>query len=165
MTSQGTGLLGVEASRYLAKADENRVNAICDSFCAAAAKSGLPPALLAGIASRESRCGLLLKNGWGDNENAYGIMQIDKRFHCLQGLSDPTHITHIIQAAEIIQGFLVDISNLHPDWASARQLQGAVAAYNVGVNNIRTLKGMDQGTTHDDYSNDVWARALYYSGE
>jgi hypothetical protein len=34
-----------------------------------------------------------------------------------------------------------------------------VVAYDVGVLNVRTIKDMDRGTTGDDYSNDVWARA------
>jgi hypothetical protein len=34
-----------------------------------------------------------------------------------------------------------------------------VAAYDAGVGGVRTIKDMDRGTTGDDYSNDVWARA------
>lgn len=39
---------------------------------------GIPPAVIAAIASRESRGGKLLNktNGWGDDHNAYGIMQV-----------------------------------------------------------------------------------------
>ena len=38
----------------------------------AAAKFGVPAAVLAAIASRESRCGRALDNGWGDNGNGKG---------------------------------------------------------------------------------------------
>lgn len=41
---------------------------------------GIHPAVIAGLASRESRAGKLLysTNGWGDHHNAYGIMQVKK---------------------------------------------------------------------------------------
>lgn len=34
------------------------------------------PALIAGIISRESHAGKALKNGWGDNGNGFGLMQV-----------------------------------------------------------------------------------------
>lgn len=39
---------------------------------------GIHPAVIAGIASRESRAGKMLysTNGWGDHHHAYGIMQV-----------------------------------------------------------------------------------------
>jgi hypothetical protein len=45
----------------------------------------------------------------------------------------------------------------------ARQLQAAVAGYNFGDENARTLDGLDVGSTHDDYSNDISARAQYFT--
>lgn len=41
---------------------------------------GIHPAVIAGLASRESRAGKLLysTSGWGDHHNAYGIMQVDR---------------------------------------------------------------------------------------
>jgi hypothetical protein len=50
----------------------------------------------------------------------------------------------------------------HPDWDDVYILKGAVAAYNAGVSNVKTINGMDIGTTGDDYSSDVIARARYY---
>ena len=38
---------------------------------------------------------------------------------------------------------------------------GAVAAYNFGVKNVQSWDGLDRGTTGNDYSNDVMARAQY----
>lgn len=38
---------------------------------------------------------------------------------------------------------------------------GAVAAYNFGLDDVRTLARLDKGTTNNDYSNDVMARAQY----
>lgn len=164
-TSKGSELQGVEFSRMVAEKDGRRVLAIADRFMQASHDFDLPPALLAAIASRESRIGLLLdRDGWGDFGNAFGIMQIDKRHHIVLGRPDPRSVLHIQQAADILQAYFVRIKKIHPQWPMVRQLQGAVAAYNVGVKNVRTLAGMDRGTTHDDYSNDVWARAQYFAG-
>ena len=57
-----------------------------------------------------------------------------------------------------------DLKLKDPDWPEEQLLKGAVAAYNVGVSNIKTIDGMDVGTTHDDYSADVLARAQYFAG-
>ena len=155
VTAQGDRLtvIGVAASRQLAQADSQRVSEIADRFVQACASSILPPALLAGIASRESRCGAVLDaNGWGDGEHAFGILQIDKRSFQIVGQDDPKGVAHIQQAVGILHDNLAQVQHNHPDWPLARQLQGAVAAYNVGVRNVQTLDGMDIGTTHDDYS-------------
>jgi soluble lytic murein transglycosylase-like protein len=156
---------GVESSHKMAQTDGARVLKHRDAFNQAGRKLGLPPALLAAIASRESRGGSALQGGWGDNRNAFGIMQVDKRFHKIEGLDNPASAAHIMQAAGILQSFLKEVQKRHPDWPPERQLQGAVVAYNSGVDNVRTLEGMDVGTTGDDYSNDVWARAQFYAKE
>jgi peptidoglycan hydrolase-like protein with peptidoglycan-binding domain len=125
---------------------------------AAAARHGLPPALLAAIASRESRAGAALDSrGRGDGGNGFGLMQVDFRYHTPRG--GPYSADHIDQAAGILKGMLNQVKSDHPDWSPEQQLRGAVAAYNSGTDNVRTLAGMDRGTTGDDYSNDVWARA------
>jgi soluble lytic murein transglycosylase-like protein len=59
------GILGVAASRAMAGADDKRVLPLKDKFIAAGEQFNIPPALLAAIASRESRCGAALKNGFG----------------------------------------------------------------------------------------------------
>ena len=154
---------GVAGSRRMAETDLSRVSALRARLQAAARKSGIPSALLAALASRESRCGAALDaNGWGDRGNAFGILQIDKRHHEIEGLPDPASQAHIDQAAAILASNLLDIQAKHSPWPRARQLQGAVAAYNCGIGNVRTLDGMDRGTTGGDYSNDVWARARFY---
>jgi hypothetical protein len=165
LTSKGTAFRGIECSQYLAKLDHDRALQIADRFLNAADEYDLPPALLIGIASRESRIGWLLDDaGWGDIGRAFGIMQIDHRSHTVLGRPDPRSQAHINQAACIVSDNLVKIRRRHSDWPAARQLQGAVAAYNFGVKNVCTLEGIDKGTTHDDYSNDVWARGLYFAG-
>ncbi|WP_347989905.1 transglycosylase SLT domain-containing protein [Methylomonas sp. AM2-LC] len=156
---------GVTGSTQLAKHDSARILSIKDRFERAALAVQLPPALLAAMASRESRCGATLdSNGYGDNQHAFGILQIDKRYHTLQGVADPHSDAHICQASTLLNAFLQQITCHYPHWPAARQLQAAVVAYNAGVKNVKTLQGMDIGTTHNDYSNDVWARALYFAG-
>ena len=161
----GLSVAGVPASEKLAAADRARVMRFKSRFEAAAQSLVLPPALLAGVASRESRGGAALDaNGWGDHGNAFGIMQVDKRHHAVEGGGDPGSQGHISQAAGILRDNFGQIKAKHPTWPEERQLQGAVAAYNFGVGNVQTLGGIDGGTTGDDYSNDVWARARYFAG-
>ena len=57
---------GVEASQKMAEADRPRVVAIAGRFVEVAGKFGVPAAVLAALASRESRCGATLHNGRGD---------------------------------------------------------------------------------------------------
>ena len=37
-----------------------------------------------------------------------------------------------------------------------------MAAYNFGTKNVKTWSGLDKGTTNNDYSGDVMARAKFY---
>lgn len=154
---------GLEASQKMAEADLSRIKQISDRFHSAAAKFGLPCAVLAALASRESRCGAVLnKEGWGDHNQAFGIMQIDRRYHELQGLPDPQSEAHIEQAAGILCINLERIAEIHQDWELPFILKGAIVAYNSGIDNVRTKDKMDKGTTGDDYGSDVIARAQYF---
>jgi hypothetical protein len=153
---------GVGASHAMAETDLNRVVLIADRLASCAGKFGIPAALLAGLASRESRCGEALHGGWGDNGNGYGILQVDKRHHTIKGQPDPMSVEHIEQAADIFCDYLEEVARRHPDWKDEDLLHGAAVAYNSGVGNVRTVAGMDKGTTGDDYGSDVLARAQYY---
>lgn len=155
---------GPEASRAMAQTDLGRVRPLIAKFNAAAANEDLPPALLAALASRESRCGNVLdRNGFGDGENAFGIMQVDKRSHDLQGLPDPRSLEHIDQAAGILNQAFEQAQRKFPDQPPARQLQAAVAAYNCGIGRVQSPADADTHTTGQDYSNDVWVRAVFYA--
>jgi peptidoglycan hydrolase-like protein with peptidoglycan-binding domain len=159
------GLANVAASEEMAKADSKRVMTLKEKFIAAGEKFSVPPALLAGIASRESRGGSVLKKGFGDRGNGFGVMQVDKRYHTLQGTDDPYGLPHIMQGAGILRNFIDQMELRHASWPRARQMQGGVSAYNQGPGGVRTLDRMDVGSTGNDYSNDVWARARYYARE
>lgn len=154
---------GIQASRTMAETDLARVKAIADRFCTAATKFGVPAAVLAAIASRESRCGNVLDNGWGDNDNAFGVMQVDKNYHRVQGTPDPKSLEHIEQATGIFADCLEQVEQKHPDWEAPYILKGAAVAYNAGIGTVQTKAGMDIGTTGNDYGSDVMARAKYYA--
>jgi len=154
-------ITGVAASHELAKGDVAALTKCAADFQAVALKYGMPPALLAAIASRESHAGAALDSeGWGDHKQAFGMMQVDRRHHDIV-LGDPRGRGHIDQATGVLKAMLERVTANHADWPEEQKLRGAVAAYNVGDSNVWTIEGMDRGTTGDDYSNDVWARAQY----
>jgi len=66
---------------------------------------------------------------------------------------------HIEQAAEILKQFMKEVEKKHPDWPKEKKEQGGIAAYNFGVKNVRTQSGIDQGTTKNNYSQDVLKKA------
>jgi peptidoglycan hydrolase-like protein with peptidoglycan-binding domain len=149
---------GVGASHQMAMNDLPRLKKYEQAFSDAGRKHGVPPALLAAICSRESRGGAILDSrGLGDNGNGFGLMQVDFGSH--KPVGGPYSKEHIDQAAGILKSMLNEVKAKHPDWPAEQQLRGAVAAYNSGAGNVRTQAGMDRGTTGNDYSNDVWARA------
>jgi Transglycosylase SLT domain len=155
---------GRQASHIMAETDLGRVRLLITKFNVAGSKTDLPPALLAAIASRESRCGNVLdRNGFGDAENAFGIMQVDKRSHNLEGLPDPHSQEHIDQAAAILNEAFQQARRRFEGQPLARQLQAAVAGYNCGVGKVQSPADADTHTTGQDYSNDVWTRAQFYA--
>ncbi len=124
----------------------------------------LPPAILAAIASRESRGGTLLDSTGHSTDprnKGYGLMQIDAGAHDHPEKHSPYSKAHIVDAARILKNDLAQVKKDHGNWSEAKQLQGAVAAYNFGTKSVVTQAGIDKGTTGGDYSSDVWERARY----
>jgi peptidoglycan hydrolase-like protein with peptidoglycan-binding domain len=149
---------GADSSAKMAKNDLSKLQKYKADFEAVGQKYGFPPALLAAIASRESRGGSALDSGgFGDHGHGFGLMQVDDRTAAPKG--GPYSREHIDHGASILKGKLDEVSRAHPDWTPEMKLKGAVSAYNAGAGNVRTQNGMDTGTTGNDYSNDVWARA------
>jgi hypothetical protein len=150
--------VGIAASQKMAKTDLPKLLKFAAAFKKAGQKYGLPPALLAAIASRETRGGSQLRaNGFGSNGEDFGLMQVNQKSHVLQGSAFSE--AHINQATGILKSYYEQVADKHPTWTRPQQLRGAVAAYNFGVSNVRTLEGMDHRTANNDYSSDIWARA------
>jgi membrane-bound lytic murein transglycosylase MltF len=155
---------GPEGSKKIAAHDLARVNPLRAKFEEAAAKADLPAALLAALASRETHCGALLDhNGEGDHGFAFGIMQVDKRFHQQAGRPDPRSQEHIDQAAGILKDCLRGVAGKFPGTAEEDCLLAAVAAYNCGLGNIHSIGSPDDRTAHGDYSSDTWVRAQFFA--
>ncbi|XP_028671541.1 lysozyme g-like 1 [Erpetoichthys calabaricus] len=151
---------GVEASHKLANEDLERMKTYKDIIFRAGCDKQIDPAVIAGIISRESRAGAALKDGWGDHGNAFGLMQIDKRYHRIKG--EWNSETHLSDGTQILVDFIKVIQRKFPTWPKEHQLKGGISAYNAGDRNVRTYDKMDIGTTGDDYANDVVARAQWY---
>lgn len=60
----------------MAETDAGRMQKYRSKIITVGGKYGIDPALIAAIISRESRAGNALNNGWGDNGNAWGLMQV-----------------------------------------------------------------------------------------
>ncbi|XP_061686393.1 lysozyme g-like [Syngnathoides biaculeatus] len=161
-TSAQDGLTydGVPASNKMAQTDLGRMNNYKAIIQNVGAQKGIDPAIIAGIISRESRAGNVLNNGWGDHGNAWGLMQIDKKYHTPRGGWDSEE--HLSQGTDILIDFINQVKDKFRDWTAEQQLKGGIAAYNIGVGDVRTYERMDLGTTGDDYSGDVVARAQWY---
>ncbi|XP_061839925.1 lysozyme g-like [Nerophis lumbriciformis] len=156
------GLRGVAASHNMAQTDLGRMNHYKSIITQVGNANGVDPAIIAGIISRESRAGNALdSNGCGDHGNAFGLMQVDKRYHTPKGeWNSKTHLSH---ATDILTGFIQDIRSKFPGGTASEQLKGGLAAYNQGPGAVHSLSAVDANTTGRDYSNDVIARAQWYS--
>lgn len=141
-----------------AREDRTRLLAYKGIITKTARANSVPPAIVAGIMSRESRGGAALRNGLGDNGNGFGLMQVDRRHHTPRGAWNSE--AHVNQGVQILAKYRGEVARKHPKWTPAQQLRGAISAYNFGVSNVQTLAGVDSGTTGNDYSRDVWQRAI-----
>uniref|UniRef100_A0A3B3U1L6 Lysozyme g n=1 Tax=Poecilia latipinna TaxID=48699 RepID=A0A3B3U1L6_9TELE len=154
------GYSGVEASEKMAQMDSGRMNKYKSKINSVGSQCGIDPALIAAIISRESRAGNALDDGWGDHGNAWGLMQVDIRYHQKEGDWDSEE--HLRQATGILVHFIKRIQNKFPNWSREQQLKGGIAAYNMGDGNVHSYENLDAITTGKDYSNDVVARAKWY---
>ncbi|KAM9469841.1 lysozyme g-like isoform 2-T2 [Clarias gariepinus] len=111
-------IIGVEASHKMAEYDLKRMDMYKPIIMNVARAKKLDPAVIAGIISRETRAGSPtsgLVNGWGDGGNAFGLMQVDKRYHSPKGDWDSEE--HINQATDILIGFIKIIEGNFPNWS------------------------------------------------
>ncbi|KAF4105220.1 lysozyme g-like isoform X2 [Onychostoma macrolepis] len=154
---------GIEASKILAETDLARIERYKNTIIKVARAKQMDPAVIAAIVSRESRAGAVLKEGWGEHGNAFGLMQVDKRYHAPTGTWDSE--LHIVQATDILINFIKEIKVKFPKWTQEQCFKGGISAYNAGLKNVQTYERMDIGTTGDDYANDVIARAQWFKSK
>ncbi len=159
--------VGVAASQRMANTDMQRILQYADLFVEVGNEFGFPPALLAAIASRETRGRNEL---FGDHGNGVGLMQVDIRFHedranAIRNAATEREQTKlgIEFGATVLKEMYDRVSEKHPDWDEVWTLRGAITAYNSGSGNVATQGGLDRGTTGNDYSADVWERAKVYA--
>lgn len=123
-------VLGSQAT-VRAHVERARTMGVLSYFEASARRHSLPLDVLIGLASHESNMGAALDaSGKGDGGNAWGLMQIDQRYH---RPFTSTHSPFDHQAViEYGAALLADYR---------RQLAGnlahAIAAYNAGVGGVR----------------------------
>merc|ERR1719495_542779 len=164
---------GKAKSEKAARADKSKLQRYSASFAAASNKYNLPKEILMAVASRESRVGSLLgknsnKPGWGDKNRAFGIMQVDKRYH---KVVDETNIDNVDEGAKILANMLRQVKKKHPNWSYGWHLRGAVAAYNFGSKNVQTKSGIDKGSAKTckpcggNYSWDTLQRARWLAAK
>ncbi|XP_050769171.1 lysozyme g-like [Gymnogyps californianus] len=157
---EGLSYAGVPASEKIAERDLKNMEKYQAKITKVGNSKCVDPAVIAGIISRESHAGTVLKDGWGDHGNAFGLMQVDKRYHNIVGSWDSEE--HLAQGTDILCGMINEIQKKFPTWTKEQQLKGGISAYNAGANNVQSYDRMDIGTTHNDYANDVVARAKFY---
>ncbi|XP_076470152.1 glycine, glutamate and proline-rich protein-like [Babylonia areolata] len=158
---------GVSASQRMVSNDYHELNKRKHCYVQAGNNNCIHPAVIAGIASRETRGGAIIAStgGWGDHHHAYGIMQCDGGASGLGSTCTKypwdscEHIDMMVRI--LLVPYVHTMQSKHSSWRPEQQLQGAVSAYNAGTGNVVTFSGMDLGTTGNDYSNDVMARAQY----
>ncbi|NXY46187.1 LYG protein, partial [Ceuthmochares aereus] len=81
----------------------------------------LDPALIAAIISQESRVGLLLNNGWDQEQQKYGLMQIGRQRQYPYTVWDSEE--HINQGSTILVLAINEVRARHPTWTWDRQLR------------------------------------------
>ncbi|XP_073526630.1 lysozyme g-like [Phyllobates terribilis] len=165
----GENIAGIAASEKLARTDLGRMNKYKGTIQSVSVETGMDGAIIAGIISRESRAGNVLDSRkYGDHGNAFGLMQIDIRYHTPRGdwksenPRDWNNKVHILQCTQILASMFTAIHQKFPGFTKEDQMKGALAAYNAGPGNVTNLHDPDSRTTGKDYSNDVVARAKFF---
>jgi soluble lytic murein transglycosylase-like protein len=161
------------ASYASAEADLARMRVLRPAILRAAERTGVDPALIAGLVSRESRAGAALdERGIGDRGRGYGITQINHddfaRLLARHDWRDPQ--TNFELAMTILKSNRTELERLAAKsripFDDADLILWTVSSYNAGP--AGALKGLirhrsaDAYTTGKDYAKDVLARAEYF---
>lgn len=130
----------------------------------------LDPYLILGMIERESNFGASLdSDGWGDNGNAFGVLQVDKRFHKVVTEGGPAGHKHFEQALGILNSNKILLPVMKSKWTKDEVIKGALVAYNSGLKNVVTQpsnadkwRRLDIGTTGNNYSQDIFDRMKFF---
>lgn len=159
-----TGLVGIHLDLAHVLPYREKLRDVC-------AEQGFDPFVLAGLGLRESGLGTCAGYapkgplGWGDQGHAFGLFQIDKRFHA-PFLATPASQTVEGQARyalALLQGNAASLGHLVPGLAPARALEATLCGYNASltrvVNLVRSGQDPNLATTGKDYGRWVVAKA------
>jgi len=186
-------LTGVDASEAAAKIHANIANfkkVLKEKFETLGVKHQIAPALLAGIASRESNMGSALQPvssihwGWGDwskrkgekvaSYHGFGVLQLDKNMAPFVEVTSELKRSYgkiKLNPYEDrwlewgIKTFTVKLNSAgkdYPKLASAEQFATALSKYNGGRKGLYYPEN-DLKTTGHDYANDTLARSRWYA--
>jgi hypothetical protein len=153
-----TGSAG--ASRSAAGRDLERAARMADTFVSAANRTGVPAALLAAIASRETGCGEGLTDGWSENGTRFGVMGLTRNGISLDGVPDPTAMEHVEQAAAILSDCIAEAQEAQPEATATEHLKAGLIAFRSEAG-----KSAKDSAIDEDYASDVVARARYFQEE
>ncbi|KAM9264961.1 LOW QUALITY PROTEIN: lysozyme g-like [Cariama cristata] len=169
---EGLSYAGVPASEKMAEKDLKNMEKYQAKITKAGNRKCVDPAVTAGIVF-ESHAGTVLKDGWGDHRNAFGLIgvsgvlillshfQADKQYHKIARSWDSEE--HSAQGTEVLCGLIKEVQKICL-CVSFTLISGGITAYNAGANDVQSYDTKDIGTTHNDYANDVVARAKFYKG-
>ncbi|XP_027698378.1 lysozyme g-like protein 2, partial [Vombatus ursinus] len=111
-------------------------------------KQCVDPALIAGIISRETHAGSVLRDGWDHQGLRFGLMQLDKHIYHPTGAWDSQE--HLTQAVKILTDKIKAIQRKFPTWTMSQHLKGGLSAYKSGIDDIVTPNDVE-----NDYTNDI----------
>uniref|UniRef100_A0A3B1KF65 Lysozyme g n=1 Tax=Astyanax mexicanus TaxID=7994 RepID=A0A3B1KF65_ASTMX len=129
-----------------------RMKSYKNSILSVGRDTGIDPAIIAAIISRETRAGHFLQaDGWNSGHKAFGIMQVHRDNHPRGGKDSEEHMVQAVGLLNELWGITQTVLSL----------SGGIAAYNCGPGDVSSQE-VDQNTEGGDYSSDVVARARWY---
>ena len=141
--------------------DHARAAGLMALLVAGAHKSGLPPAYVVAVASRETR----IQNILGDGGHGHGVLQIDDRRHPSVINAHPDWRQNaaplIDYGCELLRTNVAWAGNRFPDLDAAGRLTLAAAAYNAGPSGAAAghqAGDCDIRTAGGNYGEDVMDR-------
>merc|ERR1719495_2509054 len=135
---------GVSSSYAMAANDAANMAQYKSMIKQVASEQCADAAYIAGIISRETRAGAQLgSDGYGADGHGYGLMQVDDRYHTIQG--GPYSLDNIMQGTQILIGGVNCVASNHRSWTQDQDLKGGLSGYNGGCGNVQSYDGMDVG--------------------